>query len=390
MKTEITAEDPINVLKEMGQLCTQQTKLDDVRDMSKLSRKFGAIYAREFSGENGRRILATPISELRDAIKAADNIDANIGALTGSLITQRTLELLKVQFPGLQRFSSDFSDEGGQFGQTVISRIIGIPTAQDYDAANGWPDATATTVDVPVTIDKHKGVPITFNSNLLSGTMRNLFNESAPASAYALGYAMVSDLYANITDAKFANNTVQATAGFSRTTVIDLGTALTLRGVPQGEVNRTLLLYPTVFGALSKDTSLVTFAAFQRPQMFEQGRDGNNTAFAFPVHGFDVHEAVNLPTNNGNVTGFAGSKSALVISSRVPTDYTKVIPGASYGNASIVTDPDINLSIMLVQYVDHKKAATTQRMALMYGTAAGQTNAGQLLKAAAGTGSNRA
>jgi len=87
--------------------------------------------------------------------------------------------------------------------------------------------------------------------------------------------------------------------------------------------------------------------------------------------------------------GFAGSKSALVIVTRTPNDYTTVLPGASFGNVQMVTDPDIGMTVMQVQYVNHTLGTATSRIALMYGTGAGQTAAGQLVKAAAGTGSAR-
>ena len=56
----------------------------------------------------------------------------------------------------------------------------------------------------------------------------------------------------------------------------------------------------------------------------------------------------------------------------------------------VVTLPDSGISVQLVQYVDHKLGRATSRLSLMYGTAAGQGNAGQLLKAAIGTGSSQA
>jgi hypothetical protein len=96
-----------------------------------------------------------------------------------------------------------------------------------------------------------------------------------------------------------------------------------------------------------------------------------------------------MPSNNANLVGFAGSKSALVIATRTPNDYTSVLPGASFGNVQMVTDPDIGITVMQVQYVNHTLGTATSRIALMWGTAAGQTNAGQLIKAAAGSGSSR-
>lgn len=378
----VVASDPRDIFGKLGALCAKQLQVSMTAEKAELAKEYGVIYAREFRGEQGMRLLDSPLV-------ASDNTDGNLGTLAGSLVTMRALELLKFQFPGLTRFSTDFSDMPAMFNQTIITRIVNIPSCEDYDPTNGWADSTANTVDVPVTINKHKGVPITFNSNTLGSTVRALFSEFGPAQSYALGKQMIEDLYANITDAKFTNNTVQATGGFGRQSVIDIGTELTLRAVPQGEEFRTMLLWPTLFANLSKDADLVRFAAFQRAPMFEDGRKDRSTAFAFPVHGFEVHEAPDLPTNNGNITGFAGSKSALVISTRVPNDYTSVLPGSSFGNVMMVTNPDIGITVMLVQYVDHKKGSATQRIAIMYGTAPGQTVAGQLIKSAVGAGSGR-
>jgi hypothetical protein len=215
-----------------------------------------------------------------------------------------------------------------------------------------------------------------------------LFDEQAPAQAYALAKAMVDDLYSNITDANFTNNTVVTTANFTRAILIGVGTALTLRGVPLALGNRTVLLYPTVFEKLEIDATLMSLAAFQRPQLITDPTNGG-TSLVLPVSNFQAVNAPNLPTNNGNVTGFAGSKSALCIASRLPNDYTKFAPGASFGNVQTVTDPDLGISVMLVQYVDHTLATGNQRFSLMYGTNAGQGAAGQLIKAATGSGSSR-
>ena len=78
-----------------------------------------------------------------------------------------------------------------------------------------------------------------------------------------------------------------------------------------------------------------------------------------------------------------------MIATRVPNDYTSALPGASFGNVQVVTDPDIGISVQQVQYVNHTLGTATQRVALMYGTAAGQGDAGELLKAASGSGSGR-
>lgn len=330
-----------------------------------------------------------PISDLQDAIAAGDVTDTDWGTLAGTLVTQRTLELLKFTFPALTAFTTDFSAEPVTFNQTVMTRTIAIPSVVSYNTSTGWSDSTPDTNDVPVVLDAHRGVQIGINENVLASTVRRLFDELAPAQAYALGKDMVDALYTRITDANFTHNRVSTLANFDRADVVDIATDLNLLGVPIGPNMRTLLLYSTYFGQLQKDTAIVQLAAFQRPEIIT-GQQQNGAALAINVSSFNVYDAPNLPTNNGNVVGFAGSKSALCIVTRVPNDYASVFPGATGGGVvQLVTNPDIGLTVMLVQYVDHKLGKAAQRIALMYGTAAGQGNAGELIKAASGTGSSQ-
>jgi hypothetical protein len=391
-RVTITEEEPAAIFAAIASKLAASRKAADYRDRMQLSKDIAGIYNREMGlsviragSANAERVLAFPVADLASAIAAADVTDTNLDTLSGTLVTQRTLELLKFDFPSLGMFTTDFSDQAAQFNQTIMTRTVDVPSIVTYNTSTGWSDSTATTQDVPVTIDKHEGVNITFNENILASTVRRLFDEFAPASAYALAKSMVDDLYSNITDANFPNNTVSATSTFDRGDVIDIGVALDLQGVPLA--TRTLLLYPTVFGKLKQDTAVVNLGAYQRAELFTEARRG--TELVFPLDSFTIVSAPNLPTNNGNVTGFACSKSALIIATRVPNDYTAAMSGASYGNVQMVTNPDIGITVMLVQYVDHQLGRATSRIALMYGTAAGQANAGRLLKAAAGSGSSR-
>lgn len=390
----ITGEDPSSIWQRMSRICSDSAKSTNRDDKARCAEEFAAIYASTFKDTDKNRdlrnrLVGQKLEHANDAIMAADVTDSNLGTIAGSLVTQRTLELLKLVFPELRRFTTDFSDQPATFNQTIITRIITIPNVQTYSTATGWADTNAQTTDVPITINNHKGVPITFNENLLASTMRRLFDEFAEASAYALGKALVDDLYARLTDANFTNNTVSASTAFNRSTVVDIGVALSTRGVPLGLGNRTMLLWPAAFGNLEKDASMVQFATnVPRPELITDGVTPAS-AFAINVEAFNIYSAPNMPSNNANLVGFAGSKSALCIATRTPNDYTTVLPGASFGNVQMVTDPDIGMTVMQVQYVNHTLGTATSRIALMWGTAAGQTAAGQLVKAAAGTGSAR-
>jgi hypothetical protein len=153
--------------------------------------------------------------------------------------------------------------------------------------------------------------------------------------------------------------------------------------------NRTLLLWPAAFGNLEKDTTVINLATnVPRPEIITTGITPQS-GFSVSIESFDIYAAPNMPSNNANLVGFAGSKSALCIATRTPNDYTTVLPGASFGNVQMVTDPDIGITVMQVQYVNHTLGTATSRIALMYGTAPGQTAAGQLIKANTGSGSSR-
>jgi hypothetical protein len=389
----INAEDPTAVFAKMSSILRQSAATGNRGTKMQLGLEFSALYASEFAdtekNRNQRnRLINMKLEAANDAILAADVTDSNLGTIAGTLVTQRTLELLKIIFPELTRFTTDFSDQPATFNQTIMTRTISLPPVITYSTATGWADATAATTDVPVVINNHKGIPITFNENLLASTMRRLFGEFAEAAAYQLGKALVDSVYANLTDANFTNNTLGASSAFNRSAVIDIGTALTTRGVPLAPGSRTMLLWPAAFGNLEKDTALINMATWQRPELFMQGV-GPDAALMIPIEGFQIYTSPNMPSNNANLIGFAGSRSALVIVTRTPNDYTTVLPGASFGNVQMVTDPDIGMTVMQVQYVNHTLGTATSRIALMWGSAAGQTAAGQLLKAAAGSGSSR-
>lgn len=338
----------------------------DIRDEIKAfgreadAQKRGALYARNISPR---------LKELLDLpIHAADSY-------SGDLIIQRTLELLKFEFPMLSRVTTDFSAENARWNQEVNTRIVTVPSVVAYHTTNGYVPTATTTTDVPITIDTHSSVPIKFDANVLASTFRQLFDEQLPAMHYAMGKAMVDALYALITTGNYTNTpTTEALIDFDRATVIALGTALTAQGVPlQG---RTLLLNSDYYGKLMEDTVIANLGANQQPGIIT----GNRLPM---VHGFEIIEAPNLPTT-GNLTGFGFSKSALCIAARVPTDVSNAFPGVTGGGVTrTVTNPDTGLSALMIQHVAPVLGHAYLILAWMYGVAKGQVAAGQILRSSA-------
>ena len=294
----------------------------------------------------------------------------SLGTLAGELITQRTFSLLKLQFPWLFAITTDFSDVGGSLDQVVKARLKVLPTKVVYVPGTGYVRSNATTTDVPVTISNHEGVEIAFNVNEMSSGNRDLFGEQIEGAHYVIGKGLVDSVLAVITAGNFANATTQATAGLTPANSLDLmDAALGTRGVNGPRIG---LLSSAVFRKLGNDTSIVSLAQFQMKEIITQ-------SMLPPIKNIQPYEVFNLP-GTGNLTGFAGTSSALAVATRVPNDYSAAMPGVgSNGSVQVVKNIDTGVSAQLVRYIDHKLAESAWRLALMWGAAKGDPAAGQRL-----------
>ena len=293
----------------------------------------------------------------------------SLGTLTGELVLQRALTLLKLEFPVLSAISSDFSAESISYGQTVKTRTRGIPTVVTYDPANGYTSSDSTAADVSVIIDNHKAVQIEFNANEVASTVRDLFGEQVEGIHYAIGKNFVDAIYAKITAGNFANATTKATASLARADLVAMSKALGGRAVPN--MGRFLLLNQDTYEKMMNDTTIVSLATAQKADLITENKLPR-------IAGFNLSEAVNLPAT-GNLTGFAGTADSLAIVTRLPNDYSKALPGSGNGAISTVTNPDTGISLAVTQFVDHNLGKAVWRAAVMYGVGVGQAASGQRL-----------
>src|SRR5207253_8426372 len=111
------------------------------------------------------------------------------------------------------------------------ARVAVKPTVQDYSAANGYVPVAASTVDVPVTINKHKHVSLSFNSDEISGTNRKLADEQIDGAVDAIGEQVLSDVFALVTLANFTTVPITETINnHDRETLTAVREALTGAG----------------------------------------------------------------------------------------------------------------------------------------------------------------
>lgn len=368
----IVREANEHVLRAMSACQMRQTPDVEYADKLKLARELTALYAKE---------ILPRLKEGDDIPLRGSN---SLGTLATTVASIRTLELLALgySYPILKRITTDYSDQIVSYGDTLKTRYITIPSVQTYNTTTGWPtDSDHVTTDVAMTYDQFKAVPISIGAHHIAGTIRRLFDEVAPAQAEALGKDIVDYMYALITSAFSGQTdlngaTVGAVAAglatFGRSTCIDLSGALDDMGNPT--MGRTLLLNRLYYSALKKDQTIITLAAFQKPEIIEKG--------VLPdVEDFDVVKAINLPATaiGGKVLkGFGFTRSALVLATRLSADYVNVLPGAGNGNLQVVTTPG-GFSANQVQYVDHKTAQARQRLEVIYAGSRGQLNAGEVL-----------
>ncbi len=363
---QVTREDSRAVLGKMGEICTRQLSPNVAyRERPTHAKELAALYAKE---------IMPRYNAGEDIPLTAGN---TLGTLAQTLTAIRTLELLTLTFPLLSQIFTDFSDAIVSYGDTLNTRVVGIPTVQTFNNTTGWPtNSDVTTTDVAITYNQFKGVPVVFMAHEIGGTVRRLFDEIAPGQAYALGKDIVDYIYALIT-AAYTNTVTAAGLGtFGRSTLVDIGVILDEAANP--EMGRFAILNNRYYSALSKDNTIIQLAAFQKAEVITQRL---STSTMQDVEGFRTIKAVNLPATSiagKTLKGFAGTKSSLVLGTRLSADYVNAIPGAANGNLQVVTTPG-GFSANLVQFVSHTGGYAAQRMEVMYGAARGQVAAGALL-----------
>lgn len=310
--------------------------------------------------------------EFERAIQAANSI----GTLSGDLVVQQSLDNLLYQFPMLSRVVTDFSGAGAMKGQTIVTRVRGQRAVQTYSEETGYAAGNASHTDVEVTIDTHVYDQVAFNANELASTRRKLFEEEEEGMHYSIGLALTDALYALITTGNYTNTPVtKGLVEYGRDTIVDMKTTLHTAKVYGG--TRTLLLNSSYYGATEKDTTVINNQSNPAAaQVFAQSKLPK-------IAEFDPFEAGNLPTT-GNLVGFGFRQDAMLLATRVPSDYTTALPGVpSTGLVQVVTQPETGLSVLVTKYVDHDLGTAKMRVAIIYGVAKARATAGVILRSAA-------
>lgn len=352
-----------------------------------------------------------------------------LGLLNTELMVMNNLGHLENQLHMIRDITTNITGQPVAFNQQVRSRYFAIPKVQLKTSSNSWStNQTGSNTDVNVKLDQYAGVPIGIENTMLASTPRTLFKEQWDPQLYGLGeyiqYKLINTIFngntrisnddsttATIKFQDNANNRFDISAATLKTFVSDLPAALDLLKMPGGDeedgatdLMRYAWVHTRPYAGATADTNFLLNQSIQsiRPGLSHNGnvietgkfsrlgnlkfRKSQLMADTIAISG----SGADATTNGISVTapdyaaasyiGFAGTRSALLFVSRVPEDYTQVLPGIpSTASVEVVSSPALGISFLVVKYLDHAAEVANVRVQLMFGFAIGDERQGCLL-----------
>lgn len=279
-----------------------------------------------------------------------------LGGINLAQIAQQSLDALLVEGIPLNAFSTSFSADIADVGESVTTRVASAVTASD--ASSGYTSAGVTSTAKTITLNKHKHFTMAFSDlEIAKGGMSMLERTFVRPAVHAVVNAMMDDVLALVTAANFSNAKTVAATAFGADDVADLAGYLTTLSVPRS--GRALIVGPSYFANLAQDNAIQASYAYGAPSAI---RDN-----AVPrVHGFDVYEYGDIPGNSENLTGIAAGTEALLIAARQPA-----LPQNWGGAVESATDPETGLTIQLRNWYEGKDGKQYITATVIYGVQTG-------------------
>ncbi len=285
---------------------------------------------------------------------------ANLAAIAEESIQPLTSALL-----ALRAFSTDFSRDIANRGESVTTRYATVPTAQDL--SSGYTRQDTTTTGITISLDTFYGFVWGYNDVERSKSSVNLNDTLILPAASALSNKVFGDIWNLVNDTNYAAATatelVVTAANFDRDDVADLAGQLTVNKVPK--VGRSLILHPTYYTALAKDLNAADSAG--QVQTIGENRIPR-------LHGFDVYESPECDGNSVNVTGLACYRSNLLVAARGVDGADWV--GRMGGEVENFVLPDLDLPVQLRRWYDLSTGYLNYSLGVLYGVKFGLPNAG--------------
>lgn len=178
--------------------------------------------------------------------------------LSTKLILQDTLKAYRVLFPMLGAMGREFNEKPLRLDDQVVAHIRVLPTSAAYDPvtgyANGATQGRSLLVDVPITVDKHRHVPLQWSHLDLIKDQKETYSEAIADAAFVLGREMVMSVLAKANASNISGEKVEASADVDLQTLTEINGAMNIRGASP---NRRIGIVSTeVANALELDTRI--------------------------------------------------------------------------------------------------------------------------------------
>lgn len=219
------------------------------------------------------------------------------------------LDAFVVQFPMFTNIARQFSSDGKKFGDTLYARVTKRATVQDYDATNGYEantvESTALVEDLPVTLNRHKHVPIKVDYMDQNSSDIDLMRAVGP-QVFELGEEAMLYLCGLMRGSNFSQRSVYAEADSDLDALINIQGDLNTIGASQ--LGRFGLVNTAVANAIAADTRITS-------KDYYDEQDGVAMPYRVVrgVSGFqNIWEYPSLPTGNTSNIAVTGATSDLL------------------------------------------------------------------------------
>jgi hypothetical protein len=272
-------------------------------------------------------------------------------------IAQQSLSTLLPKLPMLRGImSTDFSADVAVSGESVTTRVATATTAQDFTATSA--DQDATTTAKTITLGNYKGTRIGFTDSEWSKSSVNLNDVFIVPAVNGIANAIVQSALALVTDANYGAAALNgAASALDADAAADLAATLTAANVPVD--GRFLLVGPTYYANLAKDSAVQAAYAYGSPEAIRENRIPK-------VHGLSVFEFTGIPSNSEALVGMCGAKQGILCATRLPA-----VPSNFPGEVETVTDPDSGFSLQFRRWYSADDRKHRMEVGIIYGVAVG-------------------
>lgn len=273
-------------------------------------------------------------------------------------IGQKSLAALLPRLAPLRAFTTDFSSDIAVSGGSVTTRVPTALTTGALTTGYAANAQTATTTAKTITLGAVKGLVIGFTDEEWSKSSINLHNVFIRPGVNAIANGMIDDALALVTASNYgAAAFTGAASTFDADDAADLATVLSTANVDRD--GRFLMLSPSYYGYLAKDTAIQAAYAYGTNEAIRDNRIPR-------VHGMDVIEYTDIPSNAENLVGLCGGPEGIIIAARSPA-----VPEGFPGMIETITDPESGFTFQVRKWYSADDGQHYLSMAAISGVAVG-------------------